>query len=1087
MKRLLQIYSILFVAMCYSQTPIYKWDFDGNMLNSGSATISSWISIGTGSVAYVPNRLGQVNSAINIPNTQGYTIDILNGVMPSGNAARTLSFWVKFANDTDNKTYPVVGWGNGVPNQAFGFWRNGVQNSYYTWGSGNDYNIPQTNVQIQSVNNGWVHVAMTHTGSTLTIYYNGVNSGNYARTLNTGNQNFTLNRLVNGSLGTGDAIQLDDLRIYNTALNATQVADIYNQTSTAVPTVSNVSATNIGTTTATINYTVNANNAATNTEVRYAVSPGGTLVTLAGPNATGTTDTNFSVNLTGLTQNTTYEYNIRAVNSQGNTFSTALFFTTTAVGVPVISSVSVSNITSTTATVNFSLNSGGIAAPTTINYGTSATALTSTTQGPIVTSTNAALQSVNLNALIPNTTYFYQVTSVNTNGLASSSVNSFTTPATSGPAITNVSTSNVTFNSATVNFNLNAFGSATNYVVEYSTDIIGNYTPVTPGGTTAANTSTPFTVQISGLNSSTQYFVRVRATNAANQVTTSNEVSFTTLNSINLTNIGVSNVTATTAQINYTLNTNGTNAFIEIRYQSNTVFDSASPFTTEVISNFATVNNAPTNYNYSLTGLIPNTTYSYQFGAVNQINGGVETGENAAFTTLGVSVQPTAPSPQTFCQSSNPTVANLSATGTNIKWYANATGGSPLVNTTPLVSGTYYVTQTQTNSAESGRLAVTVTVNVTTAPTAQAQSFCNSATVANLTATGTNLKWYAAQTGGSQLANPTALATGNYFVSQTVNGCESARTVVAVTINIVGAPTASAQSFCNSATVANLVATGTGTIAWFNVATGGTALASTTALATGTYFVQRTIGSCTSTRTSVAVTVGSAAAPTASAQSFCNSATIANLTATGTNLKWYAAQTGGSQLANPTALATGNYFVSQTVNGCESPRTAVSVTVNVVTAPTGNATQTFVQGATISNLVATGSSIVWFASLANATANTNPLVGTTPLVNNTTYYAMQTVNGCRSSTPLAVTVTVTLSNIDVNKLVFSMYPNPAKDRVTIEMETELQSVEIYTLQGQIVQTSTNKNVFLNNLPTGVYIVKVEDVEGLSNTKKLIIK
>jgi hypothetical protein len=430
MKRLLQIYSILFVAICYSQTPIYKWDFDGNMLNSGSATISSWISIGTGSVAYVPNRLGQVNSAINIPNTQGYTIDILNGVMPSGNAARTLSFWVKFANDTDNKTYPVVGWGNGVPNQAFGFWRNGVQNSYYTWGSGNDYNIPQTNVQIQSVNNGWVHVAMTHTGSTLAIYYNGVDSGNYARTLNTGNQNFTINRLVNGSLGTGDAIQLDDLRIYNTALNATQVANIYNQIITAVPTITNVSATNIGTSTATINYSVNANNAATTTEIRYAVVPGGALQTQVGPSASGTTNTNLLQNLVGLLPNTTYEYSVWAVNSQGTTFSSALTFTTGSLAAPVISSVNAATITNVSANINFNVNTNGVATPTSINYGTSPTALTISTQGPVVNSSAPSLTNIGLTGLTPNTTYYYQVVAVNSNFLILSTINSFTTLAT---------------------------------------------------------------------------------------------------------------------------------------------------------------------------------------------------------------------------------------------------------------------------------------------------------------------------------------------------------------------------------------------------------------------------------------------------------------------------------------------------------------------------------------------------------------------------------------------------------------------------------------------------------------------------------
>ncbi|NBR13337.1 MAG: fibronectin type III domain-containing protein, partial [Crocinitomicaceae bacterium] len=54
----------------------------------------------------------------------------------------------------------------------------------------------------------------------------------------------------------------------------------------------------------------------------------------------------------------------------------------------------------------------------------------------------------------------------------------------------------------------------------------------------------------------------------------------------------------------------------------------------------------------------------------------------------------------------------------------------------------------------------------------------------------------------------------------------------------VSAPTASAQGFCStaSATVASLVATGT-SIQWYSASTGGTALATNTPLATGTYYV----------------------------------------------------------------------------------------------------------------------------------------------------------------------------------------------------------------------------------------------------------
>ena len=160
-------------------------------------------------------------------------------------------------------------------------------------------------------------------------------------------------------------------------------------------------------------------------------------------------------------------------------------------------------------------------------------------------------------------------------------------------------------------------------------------------------------------------------------------------------------------------------------------------------------------------------------------------------------------------------------------------------------------------------------------------------------------------------------------------GCESSsRKSVAVTLAAaIALPTASSQTFC-SATVASLVATGTA-LKWYAAATGGSALASTTALASGTYFVTQTLTSCESARTSVAVTLNSIA-PTAESQIFCGSGTVANLVASGTALKWYDASTGGSTFALTDPLTTGIYYVTQTIDGCEGPRTSVGVTVNTI-------------------------------------------------------------------------------------------------------------------------------------------------------------
>jgi len=69
---------------------------------------------------------------------------------------------------------------------------------------------------------------------------------------------------------------------------------------------------------------------------------------------------------------------------------------------------------------------------------------------------------------------------------------------------------------------------------------------------------------------------------------------------------------------------------------------------------------------------------------------------------------PTGPVFQSFCSSDSPTVADLEATGTGIQWFSVPTGGSPLANSAPLTTGTYYAGQTA--ACGSARLMVVVEV-----------------------------------------------------------------------------------------------------------------------------------------------------------------------------------------------------------------------------------------------------------------------------------------------------------------------------------------------------------------------------------------
>ncbi|KOS07149.1 hypothetical protein AM493_14695 [Flavobacterium akiainvivens] len=220
-------------------------------------------------------------------------------------------------------------------------------------------------------------------------------------------------------------------------------------------------------------------------------------------------------------------------------------------------------------------------------------------------------------------------------------------------------------------------------------------------------------------------------------------------------------------------------------------------------------------------------------------------------------------------------------------------------------------------------------------PTASAQTFCGATTVSQLVATGTTgttIKWYATETATTPLAGTAAVTTGTYYVSQLISICESARVPVVVTVNTTAVPTAAAQAFCGSATVADLTATilEGATVSWSTTAN-GTALAATTALTTGTYYVKQTVDGCASTAVAVAITVTPApVAPSANAtQAFCGSATVANLTAIGTGITWSATQ-GGTALEATAALTTGTYYVTQTINGCTSAATPVAVTVTAL-------------------------------------------------------------------------------------------------------------------------------------------------------------
>ena len=69
----------------------------------------------------------------------------------------------------------------------------------------------------------------------------------------------------------------------------------------------------------------------------------------------------------------------------------------------------------------------------------------------------------------------------------------------------------------------------------------------------------------------------------------------------------------------------------------------------------------------------------------------------------------------------------------------------------------------------------------------------------------------------------------------------------------------------------------------------------------------------------------------------------------------------------------------------------------------------------------------------------------------------------------------------------NLYPNPAKSYFELATTINVEKVELYSLQGQLVKTFVNQNQYeINDLAKGMYIVKVNAQEGVAN-KTLVIE
>ncbi|WP_448606436.1 Ig-like domain-containing protein [Paenimyroides ceti] len=467
---------------------------------------------------------------------------------------------------------------------------------------------------------------------------------------------------------------------------------------------------------------------------------------------------------------------------------------------------------------------------------------------------------------------------------------------------------------------------------------------------------------------------------------------------------------------------------------------------------------------------------------------------SAMITIVGAQT-PTAPATQHFCDSA--LVSDLTVTihqGFEARWYDAVASTTPLTGTVSLVNGaTYYAATYHPGSGcESPRIPVTAVITPTPAALpAQSIHLCQATSFSGLQITtlpNAQLKWYVSATAVNPIVSTQNITSGVYYVSQTMNGCESARSQIQIMMQTaLDKPAATTQNICGIGTVADLVATGAvpgAVYNWYDSATSTTPLPLTTSLTSGVYYVSQSLTGCESPRRSVSVRVLSKQAPVVNAFSFCGNARVGDLslpTTTNISYRWYATATSITELSQNVALTTGTYYVARVEHGCISERAAVPVTILPLPAPpTGSANQSFtvneINEVTIADLEMDQTNIQWYISIQDAKTGNNPLSAVMPLISGQTYYAVIIgSNGC-PSLPTAVTVDITLGIDGFDKTALVYYPNPVKDILNIRYKNVIEMVEVYNLLGQKVLIHEYKDMSIqlnmDSLASGSYLLKL---------------
>ena len=404
-----------------------------------------------------------------------------------------------------------------------------------------------------------------------------------------------------------------------------------------------------------------------------------------------------------------------------------------------------------------------------------------------------------------------------------------------------------------------------------------------------------------------------------------------------------------------------------------------------------------------------------------------------------IPLSPTAANNSAVCEGTSLNLTASNIPGASYNWTGpngfTSSSQNPVINNVPVANAGVYTVTATVNGCTSSPVSTNAVVNpLPLAPLASNNGpLCVGSSI-SLSAgaiNGASFSWTGPGGFSSSSQNPTipnaaVNATGTYSVSATVNGCTGPIGSTSVVVNTILPPpiVSSNNPLCVGSTL-NLSASSApgASYSWtgpngFNSVSQNPTISNITLSTSGSYSVTATGNGCTSSPGSISIIVNPIpASPTTGSNSpLCEGSNI-SLTASniaGATYAWTGPNGFSSSSQNPTITNSsfahsGLYSVAATVNGCTSVAATQNVVVNLIpVSPLSSANSPLCSGNSLllnaSNL--TGATYSWTGPNGFTSTQQNPVINNASASNSGTYKVSVTVNGCTSTTPASVPVTV---------------------------------------------------------------------------------